>query len=95
MAKIDCYMRQIPYKHGFASRSNTVFTDFQILKKSAVYDVGKMRTIQLMLAAFNMNNKKTGQDMMRNAEALGLIPAEQTVSRKNHRAVLTALNKVL
>ena len=72
-----------------------MFTDFQILKKSAVYDVEKMRTIQLMPAAFYMNNKKTGRDMMRNAEALGLIPAEQAGSRKNQRVVLTALNKVL
>ena len=54
-----------------------------------------MRTIQLMPAAFNMNNKKTGKEVMANAEKFKLIPNEQAGSRKNHRSILTALNKVL
>ena len=54
-----------------------------------------MRTIQLMPAAFNMNNKKTARDVMANAEALKLLPDEQAGSRKTHRAIFTTLNKVL
>ena len=55
----------------------------------------KMRTIQLFVAQFNMNNKKTGRDAMARAEELGVMPKEQAGSRKHHRAVLSALNKVL
>ena len=95
MATIDRDLRQLPYRHGFAPENHTAFTDFQILKKAAVYDVEKMRTIQLMPAAFNMNNKKTGREIMANAERFNLLPDEQAGSRKNHRANLTTLNKVL
>ena len=95
MATIDRNLRQLPYRHGFSPANHSTFTDFQILKKAAVLDVEKMRTIQLMPAAFNMNNKKTGRDVMANAEKFDLLPDEQAGSRKNHRSNLTALNKVL
>ena len=95
LAALDRNIRQIPYKHGFAVPSYNKFTDFQILKKAAVFDVEKMRTIQLMPAAFNMNNKKTGRDVMARAEQLDLLPDEQSGSRKANRSILTALNKVL
>jgi hypothetical protein len=62
MAKIDTLFRRIPYKHGFSPARYQNITDFQILKKSGIYAVALMRTIQLMVAAFNMNNKKTGND---------------------------------
>jgi len=42
-----------------------------------------------------MNNKKTGREIMALAELLGLIPDEQEWSRKTHRSILIALNKVL
>ena len=95
LSTIDRNFRQFPYKHGIANPAHTHFTDFQILKKAAVYDVEKMRTIQLMPAAFNMNNKKTGREVMALAEKLNLLPDEQAGSRKGHRSNLTALNKVL
>ena len=95
LAKLDRNLRQLPYQHGFAMPAYKNFTDFQILKKAAVFEVEKMRTIQLMPAAFNMNNKKTGKEAMRRAETLQLLPDEQAGSRKGHRSILTALNKVL
>jgi hypothetical protein len=54
-----------------------------------------MRTIQLMVAAFNMNNKKTGKDTINRAERLKLIPKDQAGSRKHRRSVISALEKVL
>ena len=54
-----------------------------------------MRTIQLFSAAFNMNNKKIGKEVMRQAEKLDLIPDDQNGSPKHRRSVLTALNKVI
>jgi len=87
--------RQIPYKHGRANPAISYFTDFQLLKKAAVYDVEKMRTIKPMPAAFNMNNKRTGRKVMKLAEKINLLPDDQAGSRKGHRSNLTALNKVL
>jgi hypothetical protein len=52
-------------------------TDVAILKKAGVYNVEKMRTILLMNAEFNMNNKKLSREMMVNAELHGEIAREQ------------------
>ena len=81
--------------HGFAAEYGQDIQDFQILKKSGIWEVKKMRIIQLMAAAFNMNNKKTGRDGLRNAELFKLLPDEQAGSRKRRRAILSALEKVL
>ena len=54
-----------------------------------------MRTIQLLDGQFNMNNKKLGRELMKNAEHHQLIAKEQAGSRKAHRAVLAALKKRL
>ena len=48
-----------------------------------------------MDAAFNMNNKKLGRDMLLNAEKHGTLAREQYGSRKNHQAITAATNKVL
>ena len=70
-------------------------TDVEILKKAGVYDVEKMRTILLMNAEFNMNNKKLGREMMANAERHGKIAREQYGRRRHHQCILSALNKRL
>jgi len=54
-----------------------------------------MRTIKLMAAAFNMNNKRLGRLAMLQAEKYNLIPKEQYGSRKRHKAINCLLNKVL
>ena len=66
-----------------------------MLKKAGVCDVELMRTVQLMPAAFNVDNKKTGREVMARAEKPGLLPDEQSGSCKGRRAILAALNKVL
>ena len=48
--EIDTLFRQLPYQHGFSPDSWQRVTDVEILKKAGVYDVEKMRTIQLMEA---------------------------------------------
>jgi hypothetical protein len=60
-----------------------------------VFDVELMRTIQLMVASFNMNNKHTGRTVMTRAEQLRLIPPKQSGSRKKKRSILTLLNTIL
>jgi hypothetical protein len=93
--EIDTLMRQLPYHFGFSPASWQKITDVEILKKIGVYDVEKMRTIQLMNAEFNMNNKKLGRDVMWFAESHNVLALEQFGSRKNHQSILAALNKRL
>ena len=95
MNEVDTLLRELPYKHGFSPDAWQVLTDVEILKKAGVFDVEKMRTIQLMHSAFNMNNKKLGRDVMAFAERHHALAPEQFGSRKNHRSVLAALNKRL
>ena len=95
LADIDTFMRNLPYTKGFSPQSWQLITDVEILKKAGVYDVEKMRTIQLMHAVFNMNNKKLGRDMMRSAEARNILAREQFGSRKHHQSITAALNKRL
>jgi hypothetical protein len=93
LAEIDTFMRNLPYTKGFAPRSWKLITDVEILKKAGVYDVEKMRTIQLMHPVFNMTNIKLGRDMMRSAEANNILAREQFGSRKHHQSIISALNK--
>jgi hypothetical protein len=93
--KIDTLLRQLPYQFGFSPEAWQTITDIEILKKAEVYEVELMRTIQLMHAEFNMNNKKLGRDVMSFAELCKALAAEQFGSRKNHQSILAVLNKRL
>jgi hypothetical protein len=95
LATIDNFMRNLPYTKGFSPAAWQLIRDVEILKKSGVYDVEKMRTIQLMHAAYNMNNKKMGRGMMHFAEQSKILAREQYGSRKHHQAITAALNKRL
>ena len=95
LSEVDAALRSAPYELGFSAIDWQHITDFQILKKPDVYDVEKMRTIALMPALFNENNKKLARDSMRCAEAAGAIPPEQFGGRKGMRAAVLALEKVL
>ena len=93
--EFDARLRGIPYKHGFSPTHWQHITDVEILKKAGVYDIDKMRTITLMDAAFNMNNKQLGRDLMRHAELHHNLAREQYGSRKHHQSSTAATNKVL
>ena len=93
--EFDARLRGIPYKYGFSPNHWQQITDVEILKKAGVYDIDKMRTITLMDAAFNMNNKQLGRDLMNHAEKMGNLAREQYGSRKHHQSSTAATNKVL
>jgi hypothetical protein len=95
LADFDATMRNIPYAKGFAPTLWKNITDVEILKKAEVYDINLMRTIQLMNAELNINNKKLGRDLMTRGEKLKLIAREQYGSRKKHQSITAALNKRL
>ena len=95
IAEIDAALLSAPYELGFSPLAWEVITDVELLKKFGVYDVEQMRAIQLMVAAFNMNNKRLGRQMMRHAEKHHMMAKEQYGSRKRHKAIDAGLNKVL
>jgi hypothetical protein len=59
ISQFDVTLRALPYQHGFTPAAWIPMTDVAILKKAGVYDVEKMRTILLMNAEFNINNKNS------------------------------------
>jgi hypothetical protein len=66
-----------------------------IPKSTASLRVDKLRTLLLLDPEFNQNNKILGRALMSHAEAFDQMPAKQYDSRKKHRAIEAALNKVL
>ena len=95
MLEWDAATRSSAYELVFVPEPWNVITDCQILKKPGVYDVEKMRTIALMPADFNMNNKKLGRDTMMTAEETGVLVDEQYGSRKGRSSTEAARDKVL
>ena len=93
--EMDATLRSLPLEIGYIPEAWEVITDVEILKKAQVFEVDKMRLIQLMLAEMNMDNKTIGRRMLQNAEEAGTVAEEQDGSRKDRRAILTCLNKVL
>jgi hypothetical protein len=69
-------------------------TDVLIPKKTTSAAIEKLRIIVLFHALFNLNNKRVGRDMIANAEKLNQIPWEAYGSRKHHRSIECAANKV-
>jgi len=93
--EVDCIMCTIPFEMGFSPSEYNIMEDFELFKQMGVTDVEEMRTIRLMVAAYNMNNKRLGRLTMQQAEKYNLIPKEQCGSRKRHKAINCLLNKVL
>jgi ribonuclease HI len=94
IAEWDAMARSLPRERQFSPEAWQVITDFQILKKIGVFDVAKMRTIQLMDADFNANNKHDGRMMMKHAEARQTLSPFNMGSRKYFTSSLEAAAKV-
>ena len=60
-----------------------------------VYEVERMRTIALMAALFNMNNKKLGRDTMQVAEKAKVLVDEQGGGRKDRNSNTGILSKTV
>jgi hypothetical protein len=68
--------------------------DVLIPKKTTLPAIKKLRILVLFHALFNMNNKRIRGEMVANAERLNQIPWEAYGSRKCHRSIKCAANKV-
>ena len=95
LAEYDRIMRAIPYRTGFSPDRWRHGTNVMIEKKKGDFHVTRLRALLLYELEFNQNNKKTGRDMMYNAEDLNLIAIEQYGSRKGLDASGHSINKVL
>jgi hypothetical protein len=94
VAEFDATMANIPYASGYTPAAWTKFVDVLIPKKTTSAAIEKLRIIVLFHALFNMNNKRIGREMVANAEKLNQIPWEVYGSRKRHRSIECAANKV-
>ena len=95
LSQCNATIRDIPFSTGFVPSQWKHLMNFAIEKKPGEKRVTKMRTIQMMNAEFQTNNKKVGKAAMAYAERHGLIPAGQFGSRKEHQAIDLALTKRL
>ena len=95
MAAYDASRRSIAYRCGeFFDRWNKG-VDVMLLKASGDQRAHKLRTILLLEADFNMNNKKLSREGMQIAEDAGCVAPEQAGGRRNHRSNETSLNTTL
>ena len=94
IAEFDATMANIPYASGYSPEAWINMVDVLIPKKTTSSAIEKLRIIVLFHALFNMNNKRIGRDMVANAERLSQIPREAYGSRKRHRSIECAANKV-
>jgi hypothetical protein len=95
IVEMDRTLRELPLLLGFAPTEWNPMTTCSIPKKANNMRAEDQRSITLLEAQFNQNNKWYGRQFMHHNEARGTIPKEQTGSRKGHSAAITALNKVL
>ena len=95
LAEMDRSLRETPMVYGFMPDEWNPMTTCSIPKMANNIRATDQRSITLLEAQYNQNNKWYGRKFMQHNEALGTIPDEQTGSRKGHSAVITALNKVL
>ena len=94
-AELDLILREAPLQYGFAPDAWNPMADCFIPKKEEELLPDKMRTICLMDASYNMNNKWYGRAFMQHNEALGTLEDEQEGSRKDHNCPECVLKKIL
>ena len=95
LAKFEAIMRNIPFRTGYTPERWKRCVCVEILKKPGEFNVEKLRTIVLMAADFNDNNKIMGRSWMKHAEAQRLIDQAQQGCRKGKAAIIQATNKKL
>lgn len=95
ISAFDSIMSSIPFCTGYAPDSWSSATDVLIPKKADTIEVEKLRIIILYHALFNQANKSIGRSLLSHAEKYDQIPWEVYGSRRHHRSIECAINKVL
>ena len=95
LGEFETFMRNIPFITGYSPQRWKRAVNVELLKKPGNFNVERLRTILLMEAQWNNNNKIIGRELLWHAERQDLIAPEQYGSRKNRSANTQALNKKL
>ena len=95
LAQFESSVSQIPFLTGYSPTLWKEGTIVMIKKKAGNADVSALRSIVLLEADYNFNNKILGKRAMEQAEDLKAIAPEQYGSRKGEMAVNQALHKRL
>lgn len=77
LAEFEASLANIPYYTGFSPPQWEKGVSVMIHKKENVDLVGKLRTVTLLEADFNFNNKVLGKETLHHAEINGLLAKEQ------------------
>ena len=95
LSAIETDIVNIPYTTGYAPKQWKTGVSVMIHKKENEDLVSKLRTITLLEADFNFNNKVLGKETIAHAERNNLIAKEQYGSRKQKCAIDHAVHKAL
>ena len=77
LSTLEATLAHIPYSTGLSPEKWKKSINVMLEKKRKGNHVSKLRTICLLEADFNFNNKKIGRDILRCAEHNNLLPREQ------------------
>ena len=72
VAKFNTIMANIPLATGYSPTSWQIDVEAMLQKKEGEWRVDKLRRISLLDARFNMNNRRIGREVMKEAEKRGL-----------------------
>ncbi len=92
LAELDAAQRNLTYTTGYAYKRWKKGVDVQLLKRKQDYRAEKLRTILLLEADFNMNNKVMGRDMMRHGKSANTLAKDNYGGQTNAQAVEVSLN---
>ena len=93
LAEFDASMRSIAYSTGFVYERWKKGVDVELLKRTLDKRVEKLRTVLLLEADFNMNNKHLSRQAMWLAEKYKVLSAELYGGRKKHRSIEVSWNQ--
>ena len=95
LAELDLSIRNVAYTTGFVYQRWLKGINVQILKRSRDFDANSLRTILLLEAYLNMNNKKLGKEVLWKSECDRTLAKENYGGRKKFRAVEMSFNQHL
>ena len=95
LAQIEANIANIAYTTGYSPRQWHLGVSVMLKKKENVDLVSKLRTITLLEADFNFNNKILGRETIAHAERNEVIAKEQYGSRKQRKAIDHAIHKAI
>ena len=95
LATLDVSMRSVACATGHSCERWQRGLDVQLLKRAKCWKANKLRTILLLEADFNMNNKAIGADAMRLGEQAKALARDNCGGRKQPQAAEVSLNAQL